>query len=375
LGKLWSSGTYTALDWQSDQSVVEFPSGGFLSDQNNVGQQFVLTLNQSLWRNFNAAEVKAGLAQARAGADAARAGNRYAAQALLFQARGAYVQLATLREVERIQSESLERNGKILEWTKRKYADNLADKVDVLQVEAALRQVALALDQTREEEAKAVVLFNHLRGAPREEAVDELILPQAPTELPRASLERADLVAAEAALRASEAQVESVRQRFTPDLSLYARLGFNERGTDAAAALADSFEWKHPSTTVGLKLSANLDWGLYREVLKGAKEAQGAGAEQVRGKRAELARDWEQLRESFHGVSRRLALARELVELQREKAEREKIRYRDGRTTNFQVLRFEDDYNLSRIQVLQLGAQAIVLEAQARYYNGEDKPW
>jgi outer membrane protein TolC len=68
-------------------------------------------------------------------------------------------------------------------------------------------------------------------------------------------------------------------------------------------------------------------------------------------------------------------LARELVELQREKAEREKIRYRDGRTTNFQVLRFEDDYNLSRIQVLQLGAQAIVLEAQARYYNGEDKPW
>jgi hypothetical protein len=71
----------------------------------------------------------------------------------------------------------------------------------------------------------------------------------------------------------------------------------------------------------------------------------------------------------------RLVLAQELEKLQGEKAEREKSRYRDGRTTNFQVLRFEDDYSLARIQILQLLANARAIEAQARFYNGDDQPW
>jgi outer membrane protein TolC len=81
------------------------------------------------------------------------------------------------------------------------------------------------------------------------------------------------------------------------------------------------------------------------------------------------------LDEHGKGLQARLSLAQELEKLQGEKAEREKTRYRDGRTTNFQVLRFEDDYSLARIQILQLLANARVLEAQARFYNGDDQPW
>jgi outer membrane protein TolC len=202
-----------------------------------------------------------------------------------------------------------------------------------------------------------------------------LLTPAVAPALPEPRGQRQDLAAAQAALQGSDAMVESVRQRFTPDLSIFAQVGMNERDPDAAKALSDAFKLQHPSTVVGLKLSANLDWPLYRAVLRGAEQAKGAGASQVEAKRQEIAMDWQQLRETWGSIARRLALAGELEALQGEKSEREKTRYRDGRTTNFQVLRFEDDYNLSRIQTLQLNAQALALEAQARFYNGDDQPW
>jgi outer membrane protein TolC len=375
VSKLFGTGTYVSLGFDTDRSVINMPATLGIPSADNQGYKYSLTLSQPLWRNFMASEVDAGQRQANAGADAQRAGNRYGAQGVLLQARLAYVQLYTLRQVEGIQAESLSRNAKILEWTKAKYADNLADKVDVLQVEAALRQVALALAQTRDDEAKAVLRFNLLRGAKPTETVDALEAVTAPASLPAPKEGRQDLVALQAGVRAGDALVDSVTQRFTPDISVFAQLGMNDRDPDGQKAFTDSLTPNHPISVVGLKLSTSLDWGLYQTVLKGAKQAVGAGAAQVEGKQQEIEQDWQQLQEGWDSVSQRLALATELQSLQSEKAEREKRRYQDGRTTNFQVLRFEDDYNLSRIQVLQLSAQASALEAQARFYNGDDQPW
>jgi outer membrane protein TolC len=376
LSKFFSTGTFVDLGYESDHSILDFPPSMLVpATVDNYGHKLKLTLNQSLWRNFMASELEAGIAAAAAGADASRAGNRYGAQSLLFQARAAYVSLATLRQVLAIQTESLARNQKILEWTKRKYADNLADKVDVLQVEAALRQVALALAQSQEEEAKAVARFNALRGASPTAEVGELQALQLPSALPVAKNSRQDLVAAEAALRASDALVEGVVQRFTPDVSVFAVLAANDRDKDFGQAAGDLGGLYHGTSTVGVKLTANLDLPLYRQVLDGAKQAQGSGQARIKDKQLEIAQDWQQLKTAWDTMQKRLALASELEALQKEKAEREKTRYQDGRTTNFQVLRFEDDYNLSRIQTLQLTAQANVLEAQARFYNGDDQPW
>jgi outer membrane protein TolC len=375
VSKLFGTGTYVSVGFDTDRSVIDMPATLGIPSADNQGAKYSLTLSQPLWRNFMASEVDAGLRQAQAGSDAQRAGNRYGAQAVLLQARQAYAQLATLHQVEAIQAESLSRNAKILEWTKQKFADNLADKVDVLQVEAALRQVALALSQTRDDEAKAALRFNFLRGAKPDEAIDGLEVLSPAAALPAPKGERQDLSAAKAALRASDALVDSVTQRFTPDISAFAQLGMNERDPDGGTAFSDVWKLNHPITVVGLKLTANLDWGLFKSVLKGAEQAQGAGAAQVEGKQQEIDQDWQQLRQAWSSVAERRALAAELEGLQKEKAEREKRRYQDGRTTNFQVLRFEDDYNLSRIQTLQLDALATALEATARFYNGDDQPW
>jgi outer membrane protein TolC len=376
LSKLFSTGTFVGLDYKNDTTELTFPAGGFIGAMPaTTGHQWGLTLSQSLWRNFNASEVKAGILQAKAGADSARAASRYGAQAVLFQARNAYVQLETTRQVLALQEESLTRNAKILEWTKQKQADNLADKVDVLQVEAAVRLVALGLASSRQAEAEASARFNALRGLEPGAATGELEPLSLPQALPAPSGDRADVEAARQALRSSDAMVETVVQRFTPDLSVFAQLSANERDTDGGKAFTGVADGKHPQSLVGIKLTANLDRGLLKEVLSGAEQAKGAGQAQIDDKKLTLAQDWKQLDEQWKGLQARLSLAQELEKLQGEKAEREKTRYRDGRTTNFQVLRFEDDYSLARIQILQLLANARVLEAQARFYNGDDQPW
>lgn len=378
LSKVFGSGTYVSLGYAGDYTALGFPAA--MAQQlgplpPTYGHDFSVTVSQPLWRNFMAEEIEASVAMAKAGADGSRAGNRYGAQALLFQARQAYVQLSTVRQVAAIQQESLERNQKILQWTQAKYADNLSDKVDVLQVQAAIQEVALGLSQSREDEAKDRAVFNALRGLTPSAAVDDLAPLTVPDALPQPKDGRQDLVAAQAALRASDALVRQVTQSFTPDVSLFATLGLNQRDGDAGTAFDSTWQAEHPARLFGVKMTANLDLPLYRQVLAGAQRAKGSGLAQVADKQREIAKDWEQLRQAWDGMRERLALAGQLEALQKEKAEREKVRYQDGRTTNFQVLRFEDDYNLSRVQTLQLTALANVLDAQARFYNAEDQPW
>jgi outer membrane protein TolC len=376
LSKLFSTGTYVGVNYQNDTTELIFPATGFIGPlPATTGHQWGVTLSQSLWRNFNASEVKASILQAKAGADSSRAASRYGAQAVLFQARSAYVQLETVRQVLSLQEESLTRNAKILEWTQQKQADNLADKVDVLQVEAAVRLVALGLASSRQAEAEASARFNALRGLDPAAPAGDLEPLSLPAALPAPSGDRADIEAARQALKSSDAMVETVVQRFTPDISVFAQLGANERDTDGGKAFGDLSNNKHPQSLVGIKLTANLDRALLQDVLRGAEQVKGAGQAQIDDKKLGLAQDWKQLQEQWQGLQSRLTLAQELEKLQGEKAEREKVRYRDGRTTNFQVLRFEDDYSLARIQILQLLANARVLEAQARFYNGDDQPW
>ena len=384
LSKFFGTGTRVSLDYSGDRTNLlfsgsatavaqgsglqaYFPPQGFVT-----GQQLTLSVSQSLWRNFMAANVDAGVDKAMADSDAARAENRYQAQALLYRARQAYIELVTVRQVTVILNESLARNKKILDWTKHKYDDNLADKVDVLEGEASLRQVALNLAQNRDDEAKAAIVFNALRGRAPGTKVDALRPLAVPDGLPRRTGSRQDLAAAEAALRSSNALVASVTQSFTPDLSVFADVAYGDR---PIGTLSPELQGVEPNTVVGLKFSANLDLGLYREVLAGARHAEGSGQAAIEDKNLEIAKDWAQLMRGFSGVRGRLTLARQLEALQREKADREKVRYKNGRTTNFQVLRFEDDYHLSRVQTLRLTADANELEAQARYYNGDDQPW
>lgn len=383
LSKRWTTGTLTSLTYRNDRARTEYPGGGLalgpgmpvisLSPSSDpyytAGATFMVS--QPLWKDFMAAGQKATVEKVAAQAAAAQAVNRFKIQQVLFSAQQAYVQLALARTVVDLTTASLERNRRILAWAKGREASNLGDRVDTLQSEAAVKQTEVGLVQAQEELENAQTQFNLLRGADQIAPVEPLSELTLAAQALEQKAPRADLLAAEMNVKSQEAAVTEVIHRYLPDISIYASTTLNGRDGDYGTAATQSLSTRYPTTAVGIKISANLDLPLIRDTLEGAKLVNDSGVSDYDQKKRDLEKDWANLKRRWSSISRRLQAARELEALQKEKADREKVRFRNGRTTNFQVLRFEEDYAQAQLLKLRYLAEAAITLAQAQLYNGE----
>jgi outer membrane protein TolC len=375
------TGTRVSLGYKGTNSDFALPNfvTGQLGDIYFGQNAYTVGLVQPLLKDFGARGHAILKRKALASTDSARLMNQYAAAAQLFEAETAYVSLAAARQVALLLEESLERNRKILEWTKEKYVDNLVDKVDVLQVEAALRQVESGLNAARQELKSSGEKFNTLRGEASDKEIGDLQALEAAgtalAPLPAPSLERLDLQAALRTSQGNEAAADELRERYMPDLSVIAQASGTGGDAPPPSGKGESFYPDHGAFVVGLKLTSILDLSLYHKVMRGADIAISTGKDDLAQKKLKADLDWKTLQSQWESLQAQLKLARELEDIQKEKAEREKKRYQDGRTTNFQVLRFDEDYAQARISTLRLAAQAAILMAQANFYNGGGIQW
>jgi len=371
------TGTRLSLGYKGGNMDFALPSftTGALGDVYFAQNGVSVGLTQPLIKDFGARGHRLLRRKVDGSIGSLRMLNRHGAAAALFEAQAAYVSLASARQVAALLEESLERNQKILQWTKDKFNDDLADKVDVLQVEAALRQVQAALFNARRELKGSQEKLNTLRGEPADKEVGELEALAAPAALPAPAGERFDVKAAELSAQSNVALAEETTERYTPDLSLVAQVTGTGGDAPPPGGRGESWFPDHPTYMVGLRLTSILDLPLYHKVLQGTELAKGVGADDVASKRAKAGLEWRDLQGQWESLQEQLRLASELEAIQKEKAEREKKRYQEGRTTNFQVLRFDEDYAQARIGTLRLTAQAAVLAAQAGFYNGGGIQW
>jgi multidrug efflux system outer membrane protein len=357
-----------------DYPALSVPIPGFsLSSDPYYVASPILSLTQPLWKDFMARGTLATLEKVTASAQMAQTLNRFKIQQILFAAEQAYIQLALAREVVAVQQQSLKNYQSILEWTTRRAARNLVDQVDVLQSQAAMAQVELSLASALETQQSAELEFNTLRGQsddPKIPTLDPFASP-GNAEVGRKQ-DRADLQAALLDLKAREAAVAEVVNTYQPDVSLFGTLSLNGLDTETAPALAESWSVSHPNATIGIKLSANLDLPLIFKTLEGARLAANAGSQDIKQKRADLQKDWDKLLRRWQSVQERLAVADRLEKLQKAKADREKERFKLGRTTHFQVLRFEEDFSQAKLQRLNLLAEANLIAAQSKLYNNQE---
>lgn len=376
------TGTHVSLGYNGTENSQTYPpqfaalfgaSGLGISNPLEFDSNgYYVSVEQPLWKDFGAKGYEVAQAEADSNYGSERLMNQYSAAAALFQAETAYLELASTREIMGLLNESQERSQKILELTQSKFNDNLVDKVDVLQADAALKQVQLGITETRQEMRKDEQEFNTLRGLSPDAAVTEDLEPvEAPSAMPAQAGERLDIQAARKDALGKEAFAEEVRERYRPDLSIFG----TATASNGATTWAGSTDPDRPTYLVGLKLSTSLDASLYGKVVKGAEQTVDLTKDDLHQKELKQDEDWENLKTQWEALQDSLQLAQALEDVQREKAEREKIRYQDGRTTNFQVLRFEEDYDQARIDTLRLKAQAAILAAQASFYNGGGIQW
>lgn len=308
----------------------------------------VAEVSVDLWRNAFGRETRAGVESSRNRALARAHAERLSRRRLLADAESAYWTLSAARRKEAIARESLSRAESLRDWVAGQVKRSLADTADGLEAEAVARLRALELRAASDERRASERAFAAMRGGKDAASDEELSALDDDGVSPRRAARPDDLAQAEHESLAAAGDAALGEEGARPSVEAYAAGAFNGRRAGASAAAADSVGPDGPRYAVGARVSVPLDLSLLGGVRDGhRREAAAARARRAR-KEFESADDWSDLAEKLADARARVALARAIEDVQRERAETERRRHGEGRTTTYLVLQAEQDWAASR---------------------------
>lgn len=332
-----------------------------------------LELTQSLWRNGFGSEIRAQKQSMAAGAEAKSLGEKFRAQSLLLEAEANYWSLALARETVSVQKEALARADRLFEWSSRRSRLGLSDKAEFLQAQANQQARRLELRNAMETEQNAQRAFNRSRGSSETKVVEslqpinnELIERLAP---PARTDTRADVRAAEQQKVATEANARASKEKSSPTLDVFGTLAFNGFSHSQSDSLDQTLSSDRPTTVIGVRFSAPLDFGTVSKSREGWELEKSAADLAYRRKLYEQDRDWAEITQKFDDAKERLKLYVDLEKAQRSKLEYERDRHARGRTTTQQILLYELDLETAQFGRIRTLAEILQLNAQMKLYG------
>jgi len=381
LSKKWFTGTNTTLGYGMNSTELFLPAGippayaAFFPPTLSYEAKPSVSVSQSLLRDFMSGLTDSGLDKIRSATSGAEKLERYKANSVVFQAEQAYWALALARGTVASKTESLERTGKMRDWTKRRADMNLADHADLLQMEAAVKLRDLDLKMAREEEVSAAQKFNTTRGkdgyAVTEKLEDISARIGGAAVVVKKERDRLDVRATGDFLESAKHADRETFYRSLPELSAFGKAVFNGYDLAATDAHDKAVDGKWPTYTAGIMLVAPLDFWKLAKVRHGYESDYRSAKAGYEKSRLEAAQDWDGLSRKAGDVAARLALAREIADLQEQRLAAENGRYRAGRIVTSQLLTAEEDFAQARLTLLRLGFEKLLVEAQGRFFNAE----
>lgn len=338
------------LTYNRDQSMLfntdpAFVTAPYLTNT-YVNPQFKL----SLWQNFLGRADRANQKVMEAEDLATAYGKAYEARALLVDSEARYWRLATIREVLRVERESVARAQAFLDLDLRKARRRLMDPADVLTAQAAVKGKELELSSMLDDERSAARAFNTARGVDSDEVAEELLFP--PPAAVRALAPgkrvgmRGDVKASQQASIAESQGKEMAREKLLPEVTLYGSV-----------------------FAYGVNLTVPLNVGTVATARDGYEEQAGAADLTFQRKVMEEQDDWSELVRRFEDAKRKLAIALELERIQRSKFENVRKRESRGLTIEDQVFQYELDYLNASLARVQAEGQILGLRAQMKLYG------
>lgn len=333
-----------------------------------------LDVTQSLWRNWDGRETRAQEEVAHSGSLASAFSQTYAGKQLLLQAESAYWQLALSREMVQVQMDAVARAKRIKEWTERRVRLNLVDRAESIQSSANLESSLLNLRTTQDNMTAAAQTFNASRGVDAE-LVSEKLVDLAPNLIadlsqPARSVVRDDVKAAEFQAESSGASAKLSREKNKPTVELFATTPLTHPTGDQSSIAAQQLPISaRPATTIGVRLSAPLDFETLSHDREGYDVAAEAADLRFQRARFDERRDWDTLATQFHQAQERLKLYLDLEKTQQEKLAYQRDLQTRGRSTLEQVWLYEADYQSAQTGRIQTLAQLLNLNAQMKLYG------
>jgi outer membrane protein TolC len=331
----------------------------------------VIELTQSLWQNGFGRSDRANEEATRAQAESDRWNAQSTHDTLIVNAETSYWKLAIDRELVKIQERALDQAKAIYEYDVHKANMNLVDHADELQSKASYESKKLDLKSAQDDMEAATIAFNSYRNS---QAVSEELMSvdwaKLQIETPSATTGmRADVKASEASTRAAVANAKILVEKDKPVFNVYADYALNGRDTTLSPSLSNSFDSGRPTLTMGLKLTIPLNFGAASDAQKGA-ELNAAGADHIyQQKLRDQESDYQTLLKNLSNARQRLALSVTIEEAQLIKLEYEKKRLKQGRTTTYQVLEFEQDYTAAEYARTNAASQVLNYAAQLKLYT------
>ncbi|HET9869212.1 MAG TPA: TolC family protein [bacterium] len=333
----------------------------------------VVSLSLPLFKDFGGSQTQAGVKKAQYQLESAADSAAFQRGQELYDAQVAYWNLALARQTLAIRQDTLDRTQKIWDWTKKRVARNLADPPDALQAEASVRLAALDLDMAQQQERSARLAFNRYRGASTDAVTEQLedlqsSLADFPKTLPDQAPDRLDLKAVERTALQQKAAYDEAHQNVYPDLT--ANASWRGNGLDPVFGTANhqAFAADHPTYDVGVSFNLPLDVFTAARVAEGYQKNYESAELALKDKKLQVAQDWQDLKDKLGDVDQRLDMTAQIEAIQKDKADQEKQRLEYGRTTEFQLLSFENDYNAARLSHLSVIAEKLSLLARAQWW-------
>lgn len=332
-----------------------------------------LELSQSLWRNLAGGEAKAQAAQIESQTKASKYAESFKVKSILANAESVYWSLSQVKKLVKVQTENLSRAQRLIGWNQRRSNTGLGDRSDTLQAQANFKLREYELKRTLQEQVSLQRLFNSLRGQNTDVLSETLetieakallsLAPPAKTELRddvKAALEQQKLAVANSTLAI---------ERNRPTLEVYGSHALNGRDRDRGEAISNSFTNDQPTTAVGIRFNAPLDFSTTSSAVSSYKKEQVAADLNYQRKVFDQDREWNDLIAKFDDAKTKLTLVEQIAEAQKTKSNYENNRLNNGRTTTFQVLNFENDYASSEALRIQTETDLLNIYSQMKIFN------
>lgn len=374
ISQLTPFGLAGKIGMTTNHVVIEGASSQFLPLADYYETRPQLEISQSLWKNGFGRETRAQLDIVEGQALLAKHSERLKEKFLMAEAEGTYWRLALAREALSAQRDSYNRAVKMREWSSGRVKLSLADRADFLQSDAAVKGRELELQIATDEEQAAARQFNSLRGIASEKVSESLnkLTVDAIEKIPDPNRAgpREDVLVARQAEVLSKAAAKLSREKYTPQVDLFATYAGNGRDATAGQSSKDALAIKNPTRVYGVKLNIPLGVPAVMDQQRGADMEARASELTRERKEFDEEREWEGLKDSLGDSRRRLDLATNMEVVQKEKYEYEKARQAKGRSTLFQVLMFEQDYAQAQLNRIRMKADYMRIVAQMKTFGG-----
>lgn len=324
-----------------------------------------IDLTLPLWRNFFGAETSARIEQLKSQAEA----QKQQAEARRIQRAAevamAYFNLLAQQELVSIQKDNLSRSQKIFNYADSRVRRNLTDRSDLYQAQAAMNLRQIELQNTEKNLQDAARKFNLYRGIDSDH-VAETLIPE-PFVLSQLDLSpepvqlRIDAEAQQNLMSSQEKSYRVSKEENKPQLNLNVSHALYGRDKDFSTAQRLTYEQQKDYWLFGLTFSMPIDQITQKNIRTGYDELARSQSLHRAGLEQDHAANWRSTVSTGQLLKNQIGILRELESVQNKKADLERSKLNQGRSTTFQVINFEQDF-------VNVRSQRVSLELQIRQF-------